>query len=158
MTKIKFTLLILLTCFFSFGQTENFSTQEIFENQKITTAKIIVGLQDNNLESILQYFDSSLYDIIQSKLESCILEIRKIRNSTKLSDVVVLRKDYHVFRYRYSDKTRDRFQIDFYLRTNNPNSKVIKIKTKTDEVLKKEYENRIKSTEIPPPPPESDWK
>jgi len=152
MNKIRLTFLTLIVSFFSFGQTKNFSEKEILETQRITTAKIIVALQSNDIESILQYFDKNINDI-QSKLKSSISEIEKFKNSTRLSDVVVFDEDCHIFRCRYSDKNRARFQIDLYFQTENPNSKVVEIKIKTDQSLKKEYEKRMNNTEIPPAPP-----
>ncbi|AXP81925.1 hypothetical protein CJ739_2860 [Mariniflexile rhizosphaerae] len=157
MNKIRLTFLILITCFFSFGQTKNYSEKEILENQRKTTVKIIVALQKNNDESILQYFDNINNDI-HKKLKSCVAEIEKFKNSTMFSDVIVFDEGYNIFRCRYSDKTRARFQIDLYFHTENPNSKVVQIKTKTDQILKKEYKERMNSTEIPPAPPKPDGK
>lgn len=142
MTKIRLTFLTLIICFYSFGQTKNYSEKEILETQRITTAKIIVALQINNIESILQYFDNSIYDL-QEKLKSSVSEIDKIKNSTRFSDVIVFDEGYHVFRCRYSDKTRARFQIDLYFQTKNPYSKVVDIKIKTDQILKKDYKKRM---------------
>lgn len=152
MTKLNFTFLTLITCFISFGQTKNYSEKEILEAQRITTAKIIVGLQNDNIQSILQYFDKSNNDI-QGKLESSVSEIEKFMNYTTLSDVIVFDEGYHIFRCRYSDKTRTRFQIDLYFQTKNPNSKVAKVKLKTDQTLNKEYIKRLNNTKIPPAPP-----
>lgn len=151
MSKLKLSFLTLLTCFFSFGQTENYSEKEIIEYQRITTTKIIVALQNGNVESILQYFCENIKDL-QSKLESSRVEIEKIKTSTRLSDVVVFDEDSHIFRCRYSDTTRARFQMDLYFQTDNPNSKVVELKTKTDEVLKKAYQRRINNTAIPSAP------
>ncbi|WP_431106805.1 hypothetical protein [Winogradskyella poriferorum] len=157
MTKLKFTFLTLVLCFLSFGQTKNYSEKEILETQRITTAKIIVGLQNDEIESILQYIDKSNNNI-KTELNNSISEIKKLINHTTLSDVVVFDEGYHIFRCRYSDKTRARFQIDIYFHTKNPNSKVVKVKIKADQTLKKEYLERINSREIPPASPKSNRK
>lgn len=152
MTKIRLTFLALITCFFSFGQTKDYSKKEILETQRTTTAKIIVALQNNNIESALQYFDNKRNDILR-KLKTSVSEIKKFQDSTRLSDVIVFDEGYHIFRCRYSDKTRARFQIDLYFQTKNPNSKVGKVKIKTDQILKMEHIKRTNSTEIPSAPP-----
>lgn len=152
--QINLPFLTLLTCFITFGQAQNYDEKEILARQRIHTSKIIVALQNKNTESISSYFDTNITDL-QSKLESSMSEIERFKKTTQLSVVVVFDKGAHIFRCRYSDEERARFQIDLYFQTDDPNSKVVGIKTKTDEVLKKEYTKRMKLSKTPPPPPKS---
>ena len=152
MNKISFTIISLTICLNSVAQTKIYSEKEILETQRITTGKIIVSLQNNDIGFILQYFENKSNDLLK-KLNISVSEIDKFQSFTRLSDIIVFDEGYHIFRCRYSDKTRARFQIDLYFHRKNANSKVIDIKIKTDQILKKEYKKRMDNTKIPPPKP-----
>lgn len=152
MIRCKLLFLSLILSYSSFGQTKKYSEKDILKAQRITAARVIVALESNNANSILQYFGDDIENL-ESKLNESILEIDAFQESTTFSDVIVFDEGSHIFRCRYSDKKRARFQIDIYFQSDNPNSKVIKFIIAKDEILKEEYERRINNSDIPPPPP-----
>lgn len=152
MIRFGLLFLTLMLSYSSFGQTKEFFDKDVVNAQRRTVAGAVYGLKIDRIDLILQFFEKDIENL-EAVLEECVLEIDKFQESTTLSDIVMYDEGSHVFRCRYFDDERARFQIDLYLKPNDPNSKIIKIVITKDEVLKEEHKRRINSVGIPPPPP-----
>jgi len=149
--KIVINIIVLFIFTGAFGQTKGYSEKEILETQSVTVSKIVSALQNDSVESVLPYFNTNDARL-SLKLANYVSKIERLKGFTTFSEVIVFDEGYHIFRCRYSDANRARFQIDFYFQTDNPNSQVIRIKTKSDRVLKREHKKRMVNTKTPPPP------
>lgn len=151
MNTFKLSVFCLIFGYLSYGQTNIYSEKDILNTQRIITAKVIYALENNDTKSIFKYLKKDIKNL-ESKLKQSILEIGKYKQLTTLSDVIIFDEESHIFRCRYSDKNRPRFQIDLYFLANNINSKIIKLIIKDDTILKMEYETRMTNSDIPPAP------
>ncbi len=152
MIRFGLIFLTLMLGYSSFGQTKEYFDKDVVNAQRKTVAGAVYGLKIDRIDLILQFFEDGI-DGLESKLQQSVLEIDKFQASTTLTDIVSYDEGSHIFSCRYFDDERARFQIDLYLKPDDPNSKIIKLVITKDEELKEKYDSRMNAPKIPPPPP-----
>jgi regulator of replication initiation timing len=129
---------------------KDYFNKEVQTGQQSSTNTIMTSLENNQIEKALDYFYSNTS---KTTLEKISTEIRKIKKETKLSIVIVYAKGFNIYKCRYCNDKRELLLLDLYFTEGDANSKVQKLVTKNAKTLEMEKEERMKSNDIPPSPP-----
>jgi len=163
MKGIFFNFLLLISnCILAQGGlAKDYFNKEVQQAQGKTTGQVInlleLGLYKESLEYIsIDSFDSKTK--LNKILKRTSLEIRKLKDSTTLSIVIVYPAPYNVYRCRYYNKNGTYFQIDLFFQEGVPNSKIVDINVVLRDVLIEEKRKNLEWQKnnpnfIPPPPP-----
>lgn len=134
---------------------------EINMVQGVMTSKTLKWLEAGAYDNVLVFVDAAYLKShkkeIMSMLTEANREISKYKQTTKVSDGLIVYDDKHnIYRCSYYDTTGDKFLIDIYYMQGDAYSRIMKFSIKEREELDKEraeYLELSKDHTIPPPPP-----
>jgi hypothetical protein len=152
MKKIKLILMFFVFFNTAHSQENNYKIEN-FQDRK--SLKIINELEKNNIDSVIQYFDSKYFNSNKSKifdkLSKFTKEVAIVKSKSKRYKSLSFPIGFNEFMFRYIDSTGILLQISFYFKIDKLDSEILKLEIidlKTFQELNKTKDEGIKFIRI----------
>lgn len=147
----KSNLIFLFFLFFNvaYSQENNYKIENFQERKSL---KIINELEKNNIDSVIQYFDSKFFNSNKSKILEILSKFTKevvtVKSKSKRYKSLSFPIGFNEFMFRYIDSTGTLLQISFYYKIDKLDSEVLKLEMTDLKTFEKEKKSQDKGIQF----------